>query len=180
MCTRLAATASASPRATATTSAKVTGPTPTTTLESFMAAAFVRWETARDDAVDDRHSGSVGEVDVGGCVERDEVRAHPDGEDTYVVAPQRGSPAGGGRPQRLRRRQMHVADGECDAERDAGRVGRAGIAVRRERDGHACLDEPSTVRPRCAGGEFGAGQQGGHGVARRERLEIAVVGERTV
>src|SRR3954451_21924125 len=95
----------APPRATATTSSKVTGPTPTTTLDSFMTirAAFIRWGAADDDAVDDRHSRPIGQVYVGGRLQHDEVGAHAGCKDTDVVAAQRCRSARGGRPHGLRR-----------------------------------------------------------------------------
>ncbi len=85
---------------------------------------------------------------------------------------------GGG--QRLGGRHPALADGERDAERDARRVARAGVAVGGQRDGDAGVEQPARVGVRLAGRELDAGQERGDGAARRQRVDVGVVGERHV
>ena len=89
------------------------------------------------------HAGPVGEVQVRRGVQPDEVRPPPGGEHADVVAAQRRRTARGGGPQRLGRSEIHVPHRHRDAERHAGGERTAGIAVGRQRDGHARVDEPS-------------------------------------
>ena len=59
--------------------------------------------------------------------------------------------AGGGGPERLGRGHPHLAHRERDAERHRRRVRRAGVAVGRQRDGHAGVEQPAGVRVRRRG-----------------------------
>src|SRR4051794_36060724 len=110
-------------RATRTTSSKVTGPTPTTTVSVLMIVSqFLEEMLARTHHIaDEWHTWAIRQMNVGWCIEPDEVCAPPDGEHPDVVAAQRRRSAGGGGPQRLCRREIHVPDPDGDAERHARR-----------------------------------------------------------
>ena len=118
-------------------------------------------------------TGPVGQVDVGRRFEQDGVGSRPRGEVADVGPPERLRAAQGGGADGLVGRHAHLAHGDRDAERDVRRVARAGVAVGGEGDGDAGVDQPARVRVLRAGGELGAGQQGGDGVgswrARRRR-----------
>ena len=111
---------------------------------------------------------------MAGGVEQDGVGARAGGE-VADVGPSEGARAAGGRgPDGLVGGHPHVADGDRDAERDVGRVARAGVAVGGERDGHAGVDQAPGVGVGRAGAELGAGEQRRHRVGVGERVDVGV------
>ena len=115
---------------------------------------------------DQRHAGPVGEVDVGGRVEHDEVGPLARAAATPTSSRSRAAaPAGGGGVDRLGRRHPHLPDGERDAQRHRGGVARAGVAVGGEGDRDAGVEQRAGVGVGLAGRELDAGQQRGDGAA---------------
>src|SRR4029079_10077142 len=84
-----------------------------------------------------------------------------------VGAPQRARPPARGGEQCLLHRHAHVADGERVAELHLGRVARARVAVRGDRDGRAGVEHAARVGVGLAGGEGGGGGGGGGRVTAR-------------
>ena len=124
---------------------------------------------------------------MGRGVEHDQVGSRARRQVADVAAAERQRAARGGGPDRLRCGHVHVADGDRDAERHARGVGRARVAVARQGDRRARVEQAAGVRVGLAGAEFGPRQQGGDGARRvrrrrrrRERGHVGVGEERAV
>jgi hypothetical protein len=133
--------------------------------------------------VDRVHQGdarAVGEVGVGRRVEDDQVGARAGGQVADVGAAQGAGAARRRRPDRLLRGHVHVADREGDAERHRRGVGRAGVAVGRQRDRHAGVKQAAGVRIGLPGAELRAGEQGRDGARRGECGHVGIGEERAV
>ena len=126
--------------------------------------------------VDQGDAGAVGEVEVRRGVEHGQVGRRTHAEVADVGPPQspRAAPRGGG--QRLCRGQPHLADGQRDAQRHRRGEAGAGVAVARDRDVHARVDEPAGVGVGRPGRELHPREQGRRRAGGREGVDV-VVGE---
>ena len=123
-----------------------------------------------------RHPRPVGQVLVRRRLEHGQVGPRPHGHPPDVGAAQRPRPADGRRHERLGRRHPHLPHRERDDERHGCRVARARVAVGRQRDVDAGVEEAASVRVGRARRELDPGQQRGHGRAggADERLDVGV------
>ena len=87
---------------------------------------------------------------------------------------QRPGAARGGGPDRLLRGHPHLAHGERDAERHAGRERGARVAVGGQGHGGTRVEQPARLRERLPAAELHAGQQGRDHRGRDERVHVVV------
>ncbi len=100
---------------------------------------------------DQRHAGPVRQVRMRRRVEHDQVSPCANAQVADISAAQGVRSARRCGPDRLRRGHMHLPHGERDAQRHAGGVARAGVAVRGDRHRHAGGQQPPGVRIRLPG-----------------------------
>ena len=142
--------------------------------------------TSLPNGSDQRNSGPVSEVDMARGVQEHEIGAGAGGDAADVRTAQCGGAARGGGPERLVGGHAHVPYREGDAERHGRGERGARIAVCGQGDGGTGVEDATGVGPVRTGGELGAGEQCGDGVALSERVEVrfgevgAVVGRRGV
>ena len=114
-----------------------------------------------------RHAGPVSQVEVGGSVQYHEVGSCPDGEVPDVVSLQCSGTPEGGRPHRLVHRHPHFTRGQRNTPGDAGRVAGTRVAVRRQCNGDAGIEQAAPIRIGRAGRELCPWQQRGYRSAGR-------------
>ena len=95
-------------------------------------------------------------------VQQDQVGPGAHAEMADVGPAQRPGAARGGGPDRLLGGHPHVADGQRDAERHAGRERGTRVAVGGQGHRGARVEQPARVGERLPGAELRAGQQGRH------------------
>ena len=103
------------------------------------------------------HTRTVGQVDVAGGGQQDEVGRAADRDPADVLAAQRPRAAAGrGAAAPAPTVSPHLAHGQRDAERHRGRERGARVAVGRQRDDDPGVQQPAGVRVGRAGAELGA------------------------
>jgi len=107
-------------------------------------------------------------------IARDGVGSGARREPTDVVALQRRRAAHRHRLDGFVDGHAHLPDRNRDAERVRRGVAGTRVAVGRDRDGRAGIDEPAGVQVRLLGGEVGGRQQRGHRVATGQCLDVVV------
>ncbi len=111
---------------------------------------------------------------MAGGVQEHQVGTGTGGDAADVGAAEGGGAARGGGPEGLVGGHPHVPYGQGDAERHGRGERRAGIAVRGERDRGPRVEQAAGVGPGGAGGELGAGEEGGDRVPLAQRVDVGV------
>ena len=113
-------------------------------------------------------------------VEDDDIGPRADRQAADVVTSQCCRATGRRGPHRLRGGKPHLPDRHGDAERHAGRVARARVAVRGERHRDAGIEHAPAVGVRRARRELRSGQQRRDRAASAEQPEVGLRRERAV